>query len=83
VIARTVLDRSLLRAGETVHMKHILRRHTRDGFAVPAAPTLPKAVVVRHAGSGQAYEKPLAWDGAGVAETQWSIPRDAKLEATP
>jgi uncharacterized protein YfaS (alpha-2-macroglobulin family) len=79
VIAHTVLDRSLLRAGETVHMKHILRRHTRDGFAVPAAPTLPKAVVVRHAGSGQAYEKPLAWDGAGVAETQWSIPRDAKL----
>jgi uncharacterized protein YfaS (alpha-2-macroglobulin family) len=78
-IAHTVFDRSLLRAGETVHMKHILRRHTREGFAIPAAGTLPKAVAVRHVGSGQAYEMPLAWDSAGVAETEWNIPRDAKL----
>jgi hypothetical protein len=79
VIAHTVFDRSLLRAGETVHMKHILRRHTRDGFAVPPTETLPAAVSIRHSGSGQAYRMPLAWDSAGVAETEWSIPRDAKL----
>ncbi len=79
VVAHTVFDRSLLRAGETVHMKHILRRHTRDGFAVPPAETRPAAVSIRHSGSGQAYQMPLAWDSAGVAETEWSIPRDAKL----
>jgi len=79
VIAHTVFDRSLLRAGETLNMKHILRRHTRDGFAIPAAETRPGAVSIRHAGSGQAYEMPLAWDAAGVAETEWSIPRDAQL----
>jgi uncharacterized protein YfaS (alpha-2-macroglobulin family) len=32
-IAATVFDRTLLRAGETVHMKHFLRRHTQAGFA--------------------------------------------------
>jgi hypothetical protein len=30
-IAATVFDRTLLRAGETVHMKHFLRRHTQQG----------------------------------------------------
>ncbi len=79
VIAHTVFDRSLLRAGETVHMKHILRRHTRDGFAVPPAETLPDAVSIRHSGSGQTYTTTPAWDSTGVAETEWSIPRDAKL----
>lgn len=29
----TILDRSLLRAGETLHMKHILRRQTMGGFS--------------------------------------------------
>ena len=32
IIATTVFDRTLLRAGETVHMKHFLRRHTAQGF---------------------------------------------------
>jgi uncharacterized protein YfaS (alpha-2-macroglobulin family) len=32
-IVATVFDRTLLRAGETVHMKHFLRRRTEDGFA--------------------------------------------------
>ncbi len=79
VIAHTVFDRSLLRAGETVHMKHIIRRHTRDGFAVPSAEAFPPAVSIHHSGSGQTYTMPLAWDSVGVAETEWSIPRDAKL----
>jgi hypothetical protein len=32
VIASTVFDRTLLRAGETVHMKHFLRRHVEQGL---------------------------------------------------
>ncbi|MCG6551347.1 MAG: MG2 domain-containing protein, partial [Candidatus Magnetominusculus sp. LBB02] len=31
-IAHTVFDRTLLRAGQTVHMKHFLRKHTINGF---------------------------------------------------
>jgi hypothetical protein len=32
-LASSVFDRSLFRAGETVHMKHFYRRHTGGGFA--------------------------------------------------
>ena len=77
VIAHTILDRSLLRAGETVSMKHIIRKHTMAGFA--PAPVFPKAVLIQHQGSDQRYEFPLAWDPSGIAETSWKIPKDAKL----
>jgi alpha-2-macroglobulin len=40
-IAATVFDRTLLRAGETVHMKHFLRRHTGAGFALVKAGDKP------------------------------------------
>ena len=44
-IVATVFDRTLLRAGETVHMKHFLRRRTQQGFAfVRANEAAPKAV---------------------------------------
>jgi uncharacterized protein YfaS (alpha-2-macroglobulin family) len=79
VIAHTIFDRSLLRAGETVYMKHLIRRHTMDGFAVPLADRLPDTASIRHAGSKQAYELPLTWDASGVAETDWAIPKEAKL----
>jgi uncharacterized protein YfaS (alpha-2-macroglobulin family) len=39
----TVFDRTLLRAGETLHMKHFLRRRTQDGFAfVKASDPAPR-----------------------------------------
>jgi uncharacterized protein YfaS (alpha-2-macroglobulin family) len=37
VIASTVFDRTLLRAGETLHMKHFLRRHVAQGFTLVTA----------------------------------------------
>jgi uncharacterized protein YfaS (alpha-2-macroglobulin family) len=42
-IAATVFDRTLLRAGETVHMKHFLRRRTSAGFAQVTARDKPPA----------------------------------------
>ncbi len=79
IIAHTIFDRSLLRAGETVHMKHLVREHTMNGFGLPPAQNLPDTVTIRHSGSAQSYTLPLAWDSAGIAETDWSIPKDAKL----
>ncbi len=79
VIAHTIFDRSLLRAGDIVHMKHLIRRNTMSGFALPPSDRLPDSVSIRHAGSNQTYELPVAWDAAGVAESQWAIPREAKL----
>jgi hypothetical protein len=77
--AHTVFDRTLLRAGETVGMKHLLRRRTMDGFALPAAAERPSRLVVEHQGSETRYELPVAWDAAGTAENAWAIPQDAKL----
>ncbi len=79
VIAHTIFDRSLLRAGETLHMKHLIRRHTMSGFALPPPERLPDTVSIRHAGSNQTYELPVAWDAAGVAESEWVAPKEAKL----
>jgi uncharacterized protein YfaS (alpha-2-macroglobulin family) len=42
VIAATVFDRTLLRAGETVHMKHFLRRHVEQGIALVGAKDAPR-----------------------------------------
>jgi uncharacterized protein YfaS (alpha-2-macroglobulin family) len=42
VIAATVFDRTLLRAGETVHMKHFLRRHVEQGIALVSDSDAPR-----------------------------------------
>jgi uncharacterized protein YfaS (alpha-2-macroglobulin family) len=87
-IAATVFDRTLLRAGETVHMKHFLRRHTLAGFALvrpgdkaPAAgeAARPAKGFIIHQGTGEKTELALAWDAGGAAPGEWKIPQDAKL----
>jgi alpha-2-macroglobulin len=77
-IAHTVFDRMLLRAGETVHMKHILRKHTMAGFVPADTPVLPAKLMITHAGSGQRYELPLKLDSEGWAANDWTIPKEAK-----
>ncbi|MBE0603383.1 MAG: alpha-2-macroglobulin, partial [Deltaproteobacteria bacterium] len=77
-IAHTVFDRTLFQAGETVRMKHFLRRHAMDGlFTVGEG--LPATVLLRHEGSGQRFEMPLAWAADGSAASEWAIPKEAKL----
>ncbi|GAB3471921.1 MG2 domain-containing protein [Massilia terrae] len=79
-IAATVFDRTLLRAGETVHMKHFLRRHTGAGFAfVTDDIQQPGTAYLVHQGSGEKIEQALRWDAAGNAYGEWQIPADAKL----
>ena len=78
--AHTVFDRTLLRVGETVSMKHFLRAETATGLALPAADTLPTEVVLTHVGSDAVVKLPLAWPrGARAAESQWVIPKTAAL----
>ncbi|MFA5906089.1 MAG: MG2 domain-containing protein, partial [Desulfobacula sp.] len=79
IIAHTVLDRSLLRAGETVHMKHVIRKHSISGFLEADDSEMPVSIVVQHQGSDQWVAFPLKWDRNGTAETEWKIPKDAKL----
>lgn len=77
-LIHTVLDRALFRAGETVSMKHFLRRHTLQGFGLPED-FAPTAVELTHSGSGQQYKLPVSFDTQGIGETTWNIPKDAKL----
>ena len=80
-LAHTIFDRTLLRAGETVSMKHILRTQTSKGFGL--ADTQPTTLVVTHVGSGQQYTQPIVWrktaTGGQSAENTFQIPPAAKL----
>jgi uncharacterized protein YfaS (alpha-2-macroglobulin family) len=78
LIAHTVFDRPLFRAGETVSMKHFLRARSGTGFDGVKGAQSPGAATLKHNGSGQSYEVPIKWNaGAGVSE--WAIPKEAKL----
>ncbi|MDO5290212.1 MAG: MG2 domain-containing protein [Pseudomonadota bacterium] len=79
--AHTVFDRTLLRAGETVSMKHVLRTLTGEGFGLPK--TSPDTLVITHVGSGQEFTQPLAWratpSGGRSADSSFALPPAAKL----
>lgn len=81
-IAHTVLDRSLFRAGETVHMKHLLREQTRNGLENPSFSRLPETVELTHYGSGESFEQPLRWssdNGGARAYSSFDLPKNAPL----
>jgi uncharacterized protein YfaS (alpha-2-macroglobulin family) len=80
-VAHTVLDHSLLRAGETVSMKHFFRSETPQGLG--AATSHPAILRIVHAGSDERIDIPVTWrrnaTGGHSAESQWAIPKTAKL----
>ncbi len=80
-LAHTVFDRTLVRAGETVSMKHLLRVQTGSGFGL--AENEPSTLVVTHIGSGQQFTQPLEWrstaTGGRSAESSFAVPPAAKL----
>lgn len=73
--AHSVLDRTLLRPGETVHMKHILREEQLFGLGY--AGKLPQTLEIRHEGSDQKWYLALLWSN-GAAVSDWKIPSNAK-----
>lgn len=79
--AHTIFDRTLLRAGENVSMKHLLRTETSKGFGLPDI--TPATLAVTHVGSGQQFTQPLAWrktpSGGLSAENTFQVPPGAKL----
>ena len=79
ILAHTVMDRTLVRAGETVHMKHLVRKHTTSGFTALTAQELPEKVLIEHLGGETKFEFPLKWDAGGIAETALRLPPEAKL----
>jgi uncharacterized protein YfaS (alpha-2-macroglobulin family) len=79
VTIHTVFDRPLFRAGETVSMKHVARVPVGQGLRIARAGELPTKVILWHTGSDQKIELPVRFDAQGIAESQWKIPKEAKL----
>ncbi len=74
-IIHTIFDRTLIKAGDTIHMKHILRRPVADGFALGDA--LTGTLTLTHSGSGTEFELPLSIGADGIGETEWTAPLGA------
>lgn len=79
--AHTVFDRQLLRVGETVSMKHFIRRETGAGLAPLPPAALPPHLKIVHEGSGEEWRQPLTWPGGRSAVSTWRIPPTARLGA--
>jgi alpha-2-macroglobulin len=73
----TVFDRSLLRAGDTVNMKHIMRRPVASGFAF--AGTKTGTLTLTHSGSDVSFDLPVSIDANGVGQTTWTAPQSAPM----
>lgn len=73
----TVFDRSLVRQGETIHMKHVVRKPMGNGFGF--APGFSGKLRLSHRGSDTQFDLPLTIDANGNGETEWTAPKGAPM----
>ena len=76
---QAVLDRSLLRAGETISFKLFSREEVAKGLRYLPKEKLAKSLEALHVGSGESFPVPISWKDARYAKGQWAIPKEAKL----
>ncbi|WP_186728886.1 alpha-2-macroglobulin family protein [Sphingomonas panacisoli] len=76
-VFHTVFDRALVRQGETIHMKHIVRQPMGAGFSVGAGFT--GKLRLSHRGSDTTFDLPLTIDANGIGETEWVAPKGAPM----
>ncbi|HEX4736062.1 MAG TPA: MG2 domain-containing protein [Allosphingosinicella sp.] len=76
-LLRTIFDRTLLRAGETIHMKHVFRLPTPQGFR--SGGSAKGILTLRHRGSDTKFELPLVLDAAGLGENEWTPPKGSPM----
>ena len=79
IVVHTILDRSLVRTGETVSMKHLIRQRTERGLDFVDDSELPTRMTVLHLGSQEKFETKLEWSENGSALSKWQVPKHAKL----
>jgi uncharacterized protein YfaS (alpha-2-macroglobulin family) len=76
-IFHTVFDRALVRQGETIHMKHIVRKPMGEGFA--RSPAFGGTLRLSHRGSDTQFDLPLSIDANGIGESTWTAPQGAPM----
>ncbi len=76
-ILHTVFDRTLMKQGETVNMKHILRKPVGAGFAL--AQGIEGTLRLSHRGSETQFDMPVKIGADGVGESSWTAPASAPM----
>ena len=76
-VFHTVFDRALVRQGEAIHMKHVVRKPVAAGFAAGKAFT--GTLRLTHRGSDTQFDIPLTIDANGSGETNWTAPQGAPM----
>ena len=76
-VFHTVFDRALVRQGETIHMKHIVRQPDGSGFSI--APGFTGTLRLSHTGSDTTFDLPLTIDANGIGESEWTAPKGAPM----
>ena len=76
-LAHLVLDRSLLQAGETLHMQLLARKPTAKGYGMPTSKAV--RISIRHESGDEAVVLPGNIDESGQLSLQWTLPANAKL----
>ena len=75
----SILDRALLQPGDTLSMKHFLRRETSDGFALPDPSMRSVRLSIRHRTLGEVHTEPVVLDATGIGTSTFEVPDDAFL----
>ncbi|MCW3835153.1 alpha-2-macroglobulin [Sphingomonas canadensis] len=76
-IFHTIFDRALVRQGETINMKHVVRKPIASGFAFGKA--FAGKLRLSHRGSDTQFDLPLTIDANGTGETSWTAPQGAPM----
>jgi uncharacterized protein YfaS (alpha-2-macroglobulin family) len=80
VRAHTITDRPLLRAGDTLSMKHFFRLETVRGLSDATPEQLPNKLRIVFEGTGEDVATlDLRWQGGRYALSSWKVPPGAKL----
>ncbi|MBF0299691.1 MAG: hypothetical protein HQK51_13275 [Oligoflexia bacterium] len=79
-IFHTVIDRKLLKKGETVSMNHFARQIGERDLEYLKQNELPSEITITHQGSDKKYQLKITWDvSKGKAISSWKIPADTAL----
>ncbi len=76
-VIHTVFDRTLVRVGETVHFRHLIRRPVGSGFAFGQG--FSGTLVFAHQGSDTKFTQNVTISGANGGAGEWTVPQGAPL----
>ncbi len=76
-VIHTVFDRTLVRVGETVHFRHIVRHPVGAGFTFGQG--LTGTLVFAHQGSDTRFTQNVTISGQSGGTGEWTVPQGAPL----